>query len=682
MTTPIIPGANSGQPVPIPPHPPAQIPAPLAPPAPQIHTVPQATDPRGEKRGRDEEGGDAIEASGQPQFKRARLDSAPQDPRVPMLFDAIARGDLAGVTALLTQSPGLRGVYAPGPEGRTLLCDAAVRGQQAIVGLLLSLGEPVDRPSRNRKTPLMFAAQFGQVAIMHSLCLLGANPDIQISFGSGKVRSPISCAINDSQLEACKCLLSMGVDLHKIRSAETNEIGRNPKYTPLIFALQGDFSDLIAWLLEAGRLTTEWIDPLTKLSLINAAAYFGAADSVHLLLQRGADPIKKQVFPDGKTYDGVLAVAQEMKHFHVLENALRYRETAFACKSNWPLPVFKTQIAIDLSLHADLWLSPAGKDADGLKDAETRRCPHETLMAVARLCSTNAQPSAFRKPHEEFGWSSFFSTPTLPGNLSHAIATILGKNAFMRPESEGRHVASQAQELQMLIERISLICGTHAPFSGYALGLQTEQLMNRMFDLQRDLMLDAIKTIRTTFEKNVRRLPGLCMDRYISRSGKLNEPDLYRNVTKEVGLYDPVARAVLRLVKDAYKHWHDLKPEQMSDEFKALSPAEQLQRVMVPLLEDSAEPEEFETAIPEGIKPEVAQRVAELLKQQWRLFGEAFGVSWSQSSKFGPHKPAVVPADLGMEVDVKSVDEHAVGAVKETVEEVVEEVVEDDLAST
>ena len=103
-----------------------------------------------------------------------------------------------------------------------------------------------------------------------------------------------------------------------------------------------------------------------------------------------------------------------------------------------------------------------------------------------------------------------------------------------------------------------------------------------------------------------------------------------------------------------------------------------MQRVMVSLLEDWADPAEFEAARVEDAKPEVAKAASELLKQQWRMFGEAFGVSWPQTSKFGPHKPAVAPTEPGMEVDVESVDEQ-VGA---TVEEVVEEVVEDGLAST
>jgi hypothetical protein len=35
--------------------------------------------------------------------------------------------------------------------------------------------------------------------------------------------------------------------------------------------------------------------------------------------------------------------------------------------------------------------------------------------------------------------------------------------------------------------------------------------------------------------------------------------------------------------------------------------------------------------------------VSELLFQQWRLFGEAFGVTKPRYSQFGPHRPEVEP---------------------------------------
>lgn len=642
-----------------------------------MNTVPQATDPRGEKRGRDEEGSDAIEASGQPQFKRARLDPAPQDPQVPLLFAAIERGDIAGVTALLTQSPGLRGAYEQGPSGRTLLCAAAATGKQTMVRLLLHFGEPVDRRSRLGFTPLMVAANFGHVGIMRTLCLLGANPALEALHSSGKKYSPLAVAIVGKQLDACKFLLATGVDIQKKIASVAPDTGRDVSFSPLKAALRVDFSDLIGWLLETGRLLPESVESSTKLSLVNLAAFCGAANSVQLLLRNGASPVRKQVLPNGKTCNGVLEIAQEMNHVHVFESALRFRETAEVDKSKWPLPPLLTPLVIDLAMHADLWLSPAGKDADGLKDVPARQGASSMLEATALLWSQLGVHQAGWAENLKMGWLSCFANWASQSDDFDAIAKVLGKNSFRRGSSAGKRGVSARQVLQIMVENISCACGWPAPFSGHKLTPPTEQVMNRMFDLQSELMLGAIAQYRTEFEKNIRRLPALCMDVYVSRSGKLNEPDLYRVMTKEMGLYDPVARAVLRLVQDAYRIWRNLDPARMSDELKALSPTEQFKSVMASLLEDWERPVEFDAVQTEGGKPELIQGISNLLKQQWRLFADAFGVGWPQISKFGPHKPVVVPAESGMEVDVKSVDQQAVETIGEAIEEAVEEVVEE-----
>lgn len=667
MTTSIPGGATAANPILIPSEPLRQHPAPLAPAAPQMNPVPAATDPRGEKRGREKEGPDAVEASDEPQFKRARVESPPQDLRVPLLFAAIARGDIAGVEALLTQSPGLRDAY--GPEGRTPLCDAAAQGQQAIAGLLLKLGAPVDQACRAGGTPLMFAARFGHVAVMRMLCLSGANPEYLVSDGAVKGANPLVCAIRGRQLAACKTLLLMGVDFQSILPPEPAPAGKLA-CTPLLLAFSVDFSALISWLLETGRLAVDSVEPSSKMSMVNAAAYSGAANSVELLLRKGANPIQKQVGPDGKTYDGVLAFAERGNRFHVVESALRFRETAVADKSKWPMPPLHKARTMDLVRHADLWLSPMGKAADGLKDDAARQNAAAMQEMVARGCS---QPEVCQADSEkilEKGWLTVFGRGFLLAPTLNTAAEILGKNSFMRATSTHNRRVSVMQALQMLVESASLNCGMQAVFSGGKLTPQTELVMNRMFDLQRTLILDAIQKHRTMAERRFRTLPELTMEVYISRSGKLNEPDLYRSVTKDMGLFDPVARAVLRLVKDAYTMWRDLDPARRSDEFKALSPSQQFQSIMVSLLEDRAEPAEFEAARKEGKTPAVTKCVSELLKQQWRLFADAFGVSWPQASRFGPHKPVVVPAEEGMDVDV------------ETTGEEIEEVVENDAVPT
>ena len=138
------------------------------------------------------------------------------------------------------------------------------------------------------------------------------------------------------------------------------------------------------------------------------------------------------------------------------------------------------------------------------------------------------------------------------------------------------------------------------------------------------------------------------MNTYISLSHQLNEPDLYRKMTKEWGLFDPIARAAIRLVKEAYEKLRALPPQRIPPEFAAMSPSEQLRYVMVDLLEDwDKNPEIVETLL--KCDAELLDLTTDLLFQQWRLFGEAFGVTKPRYSQFGPHR---LEAEPQMEVDV------------------------------
>jgi hypothetical protein len=146
------------------------------------------------------------------------------------------------------------------------------------------------------------------------------------------------------------------------------------------------------------------------------------------------------------------------------------------------------------------------------------------------------------------------------------------------------------------------------------------------------------------------------MNTYISRAHTLNEPDMVRKLTKEWGLYDPIARAVLRLVQEAYHTLRSLRPEKTTAEFAALPPDEQLKYVIVDKLEKWDKiPEIIETLIPLKLSQEL-EIVSDLLLQQWRLFCEAFDVTKPYFSPYGPHKLTRAEPEPIMEVDMPEIE--------------------------
>jgi hypothetical protein len=87
-----------------------------------------------------------------------------------------------------------------------------------------------------------------------------------------------------------------------------------------------------------------------------------------------------------------------------------------------------------------------------------------------------------------------------------------------------------------------------------------------------------------------------------------------------------------------------------------MSPSEQLRQVMVELLEDRDKiPELVETLL--KCDAHALDVVSDLLFQQWRLFGETFGVTKPRYSQFGPRRlgssdsESVLQGEPVMEVD-------------------------------
>ena len=643
------PGNLAPAPIPVPIQAPAQQhgnPAPQVPnTAPQVNNVVVPDDPRGTKRSRENNPQDSDE----PVLKLARTEpaAAPDGPEQ-KLIKAIKSGDLQGVQMLLRQSPQLLNSYLPWNSGATPLCLAAKCGQKEIAGFLLSSGSSVNAPSKNGATPLMFASYFGHVEMIRQLCLLGADP---LATHPGEGFDALAAAVKGTQLGACKELIAHGADMHHVLKNPTKS---DSTITPLLVAITNDFSELVDWWLDVTQRRVDAIAPATSTSPLNLAVRYGALKVVRSLLQRGADP--ENVIMLGQNKEQLMGVWKVAIYFqrwemveHLLSAGLRIR---LPTSTNSALNSY-----IGAGIGADIYIHLASQaqaklPADRVTDAQLRQHPERIIEGLAERCFLSSSPQQLSAA----SWWRDQGLLSVPfGNsagMQHFIAgaVLLGQNVYYPERYPSITGATQAQQSQILVELLSeAICSPLWPqlFSGLKLTPQGEQTMNQVAVAQGELVLKGVANLREQFEKQVASLPSLCMISYITLAHQINEPDLYRKMTREWGLYDPVARAAIRLVKEAYEKLRALPSQRIPPEFAAMSPSEQLRQVMVDLLEDWDKiPELVETLL--KCDAQALDVVSDLLFQQWRLFGEAFGVTKPRYSKFGPHRPEAEPV---MEVD-------------------------------
>ncbi len=609
-----------------------------------------AVEPRGTKRKSEGAGFDDSELS-EPALKIARHETD-TGWQVQALLSAIEQGDEQQVALLLEQSPGLSSAFGPGPDGITPLCEAARQGHIGIANRLLSLGVPVDQPARNGSTPLMFAAQRGHIEAIQWLCMNGADPN---HVNESALRTPLVFAIESENLAASQALISLGADPLRELSWVDPDSGKRKTQAPLTTAIRLDFAELLAWLLDTQKLTIDWREPVTNCTLLTSAANLGGASIVGMLAERGADLHREVRTVFGRKFNGIPQFASASIHLHVFERILRF------LKTSRPDDLLKlggdltNGLAIDLLLHIDLWMNPKAQAADGLRDPVLRSHPEKLLQRMAEGGLFQKDLPVRLQWHSESGWLACLTASKVLLDQSIACVPILGSRAFQRLSQAGKAPRqaslTRAQSLQMLVEMTSISTNVHAPFSGRKLTAQTEQVMNRMFDLQLQLLLSAIKYHRSEFDRRLRTLPDLCVNRFISVSHSLNEPDLYRMLTKEWGLYDPDARAAIRLVGEAYSRLRALPPQQLPAAFAAMPPAERLGQVMIDLLDKEDKIPEIVEALRRADSTEVLDLLHDLLFQQWRLFSEAFGVIKPRYTQFDVREPELVDTQPQSNVD-------------------------------
>ncbi|MBM9538543.1 ankyrin repeat domain-containing protein [Desulfobulbus alkaliphilus] len=185
----------------------------------------------------------------------------------PLLRVAALRGDISQVKALLSLGEPIE----PGKEKRwawSILHAAARTGHSKIVNLLLEHGADPEIKSRDRETPIVFAALAGHGEVVDLLVRKGADVDPLYQM-LGRVIS------HQPDKKAVAALVSAGVDLN----AEVGWRG------PALF--QTEDPEMIAYLISLGADVNR---VSSRGTLLSRAAGNGDAPLVALLLTVGADP--------------------------------------------------------------------------------------------------------------------------------------------------------------------------------------------------------------------------------------------------------------------------------------------------------------------------------------------------------------------------------------------------------
>jgi hypothetical protein len=483
--------------------------------------------------------------------------------------------------------------------------------------------------------------------VIRQLCSLGADP-LAIYPSTGL--DTLAIAIYYKQLGACKELIANGADMTRLYSIPGIDGGPSSTFSPLRCAIGNDFAELVDWWLDSNRLVADTHEPSTSTTLLNLAVSYGALTVIRSLLQRGADPdTGVMITQANKHTKGIWAVAFHFHNWEVIEWLL-----SEGYRINLTMPANSTLcLRFGYGVGSDIYIQLASKaqaniPADRVTDTQLRQHPERAIDGLAERYFASSNAEWF----SALGWwcdqgllSIMLSNQAVLAESFVNSARLLGQNAFPSERFSSITGATQAQQSQILVEFLSnVLCSPEWPlcFSGLKLTPKGEQTMNQIAVAQGELLLKGVANLREQFEKQVASLPSLCINSYITLSHQINESDLYRKMTREWGLYDPVARAAIRLVKEAYEKLRALPPQRIPAEFAAMSPSEQLRYVMVDLLEDWDKiPELVETLL--KCDAQALDVVSDLLFQQWRLFGEAFGVTKPRYSLVGPYRPEAEP---------------------------------------
>ncbi len=189
------------------------------------------------------------------------------------LRDAIERGDVDGVVALLDEWPMEEQLSHPklGPETASPLIYALMKGQSAVARALLDRGASASTARPGGQTALWWAASLGDAAMVSQLIAKGADPNACDRYGG----SPLHQAVRGS-VGAVKVLLDAGA-----RIDPPYQDGR----TPVWFAAYEGRTEVVELFLDRGV-------PIDQLQAGKAVLHLAVGENhaalVTSLLARGA----------------------------------------------------------------------------------------------------------------------------------------------------------------------------------------------------------------------------------------------------------------------------------------------------------------------------------------------------------------------------------------------------------
>lgn len=223
--------------------------------------------------------------------------------REPALIEAVKRGDLSALRALLPQTD----VNLPQEDGTTALHWAVHLDDEALADLLITAGARVQAANRYGMTPLALAATNGNAAVLERLLKAGADANGTIAQGE----TALMTAARGNRTEAVKVLLAHGanVNAHERFRGQTAlmwaaargnvavtrmlvEAGAavNAK-TPVVKRQHSnDGADFLKSSEIGGQTGWQWsgVDP-SAFSALMFAVRAGHTDVVRVLLDGGAD---------------------------------------------------------------------------------------------------------------------------------------------------------------------------------------------------------------------------------------------------------------------------------------------------------------------------------------------------------------------------------------------------------